>query len=444
MLSREDNELITNTNPGTPMGELFRRFWLPAALSNELPGADCVPVRVKLLGEDLIAFRDSDGRPGLVDAYCPHRGAPLFFGRNEENGLRCVYHGWKFAVSGECVDLPNAPEGPTFKDKIKIKCYPCEDAGGLIWAYMGPAEKKPPFPGFEWCNLPPTHRYVTKFIMECNFLQAMEGDYDPSHGRFLHSTLDGNRNNPSNRIRPGQQVVIFDSMEARRVKKPAPDVIEETGSGVFRITSQELPDGRKSVNVAPWMMPIFPTAGISRPGHYASNMRIPMTNTSIMFYRLRWGYEAFSEDDLWEYKQGAYTHPELVPGTWQTKANIHNDYEVDRVAQKNFTFTGIKTFPLQDIAMMESQWGPLADRTQEHLTSYDHDIIYIRRKLLRTAKNLMKGIEPSEPWNPEAYKVHSSNVITEQGTMAEAIEAAKARAYGKVPAPVRVAPVLLA
>src|SRR5438874_10389817 len=191
MLSKEDNELITNTNAGTPMGELFRRFWLPVALSEELPGPDCVPIRVKVLGEDLIGIRDTSGRPGLFDAYCPHRGAPLFFGRNEEDGLRCVYHGWKFAVAGQCVDLPNAPEGPTFKDKIKIKCYPSLEAGDLIWAYMGPAEKKPPFPGFEWVNLPKSHRYVTKFIEQCNYLQAMEGDYDPSHARFLHSTLDG-------------------------------------------------------------------------------------------------------------------------------------------------------------------------------------------------------------------------------------------------------------
>ena len=189
MLAKEDNELITNTNRGTPMGELFRRFWLPVALSEELPGPDCMPVRVRVLGEDLIAFRDTDGKVGLVDAYCPHRGAPMFFGRNEEDGLRCVYHGWKFDVTGDCVDLPNAPEGDTYKDKVKIKSYPCEDQGDLIWAYMGPAEKQPPFPEFEWTKLPKSHRYVTKFVEQCNYLQAMEGDYDPSHARFLHSTL---------------------------------------------------------------------------------------------------------------------------------------------------------------------------------------------------------------------------------------------------------------
>src|SRR6266487_7211305 len=142
MLSKEDNELVTNTDKGTPMGEYFRRFWIPVALSEELPGPDCIPIKLKIMNEELIAFRDSNGDVGLVDAYCPHRGAPLFFARNEEAGLRCVYHGWKFDVDGKCVDLPNAPEGPTFKDKIRIKNYPCVEAGDLIWTYMGPADKK--------------------------------------------------------------------------------------------------------------------------------------------------------------------------------------------------------------------------------------------------------------------------------------------------------------
>ena len=197
MLTRDENELVTNTNPGTPMGELFRRFWLPVLLSSELPGPDCDPMRVRVLGEDLIAFRDTDGRPGLVDAYCPHRGAPMFFGRNEESGLRCVYHGWKFDVEGTCVDLPNAPEGETFKNKVTITAYPTVDKGDLIWAYMGPKDKQPPLPGFDWLDMPASHRYVSKFRLECNYLQAMEGDYDPSHGMFLHTTLDNNQSNPA-------------------------------------------------------------------------------------------------------------------------------------------------------------------------------------------------------------------------------------------------------
>src|SRR5918992_1542416 len=213
MLSVEDNEIVTNTNAGTPMGELFRRFWLPVALSEELPGPDCVPLRVRILGEDLIAFRDTDGKPGVVDAYCPHRGAPMFFGRNEENGLRCVYHGWKFDVTGACVDLPNAPEGATYKDKVKIKCYPSVDAGDLIWAYMGPEDKKPPFPAFEWTKLPRNHRYVTKFVEQCNYLQAMEGDYDPSHARFLHSTLTPGTLGDSIRQNGSQQGIFVEPID---------------------------------------------------------------------------------------------------------------------------------------------------------------------------------------------------------------------------------------
>src|SRR5579875_365206 len=225
MLPQEDNELVTNTNPGTPMGELFRRFWLPVALSEELPGPDCAPIRVQVLGEKLVAIRDSSGRPGLFDAFCPHRGAPLFFGRNEEDGLRCVYHGWKFAVDGACVDLPSAQEGETFKHKIHIKAYPCIEAGDLIWAYMGPADRKPPFPEFPWTKLPADHRYVTKFRLECNYLQAMEGDYDPSHAPFLHSTFM-----PSDTAWNSPQGTVYRSPASRgignsRADEPFPRVV---------------------------------------------------------------------------------------------------------------------------------------------------------------------------------------------------------------------------
>ena len=197
MLTREDNELITQVGPGAPMGELFRRFWLPVMLADEVPNADSTPVRLHVLNEKLIAFRDSEGRVGIVDSYCPHRGAPLFFGRNEECGIRCVYHGWKFDVDGNCVDLPNSPEGETYKDKVAIKSYPAIEKGGLIWAYMGPKDTQPPMPGFDWLDQPEENRYLTKFILQCNYLQGMEGDFDPSHAVYLHSTLDNNASNPA-------------------------------------------------------------------------------------------------------------------------------------------------------------------------------------------------------------------------------------------------------
>jgi len=439
MLTREDNELITNVNAGAPMGELFRRFWLPVALAEELPGADCVPVRVKVLNEDLIAFRDTDGRPGLVDAYCPHRGAPMFFARNEESGLRCVYHGWKFDVDGNCVDLPNAPEGPTFKNKIRIKRYPCVEAGDLIFAYMGPAEKQPPFPEFEWAKMLKSHRFVQKFIMECNYLQAMEGDFDPGHGPFLHSKLDGSPQGTqfNTQVRPRMRPTPADepfpkAIGPRRqteVDKQAWGRIEDSESGLFFIQSGERADGTKVAQVAPWMMPIFCTAGTTASQKtYSSNMRIPIDSERLYFYRLRWSYEPIPEQELDVYKNDGWFYPEMIPGTYQGAANVHNDYKIDRVAQKNFSYTGINCFPLQDIAMMENQWGPLADRTLEHLTSSDFQIIAVRRRLLKTVKALAAGVEPAEPWNPRAYAYHRASVLSQTDSVEEVVAKAKALA----------------
>ncbi len=442
MLSVEDNQLVTDTNKGTPMGDLFRRFWLPVALSDELPGVDCVPKRVRVLGEDLIAFRDTDGNVGLVDAFCPHRGAPMFFGRNEEHGLRCIYHGWKFDVTGACTDLPNSVEGGTYKDKVKITAYPCVDKGDLIWAYMGPAEKQPPFPEFEWTKLPKSHRYVTKFIEQCNYLQAMEGDYDPSHARFLHSTLDANASNPGNTVRGGlsQQNTAqiggeIDASEEwpravgnRRVTT-ADQRLNNTKlidyeQAMLSVQTQQQSDGRYAASAAAtWWMPIFCTAGIARAGHFSSNMRIPIDNESLMFYRLRWSWDPMSDEDLAEYKHGGYTHPELIPGTWMPQANLQNDYLVDRVAQKHLTYSGIKTFPLQDIALIEAQWGPIAKRQYEHLVKSDFMIIHVRQRLLKAAKELMQGIEPVGPQRPEVFRFHRETAVG--NTEEEAIQAVK-------------------
>ena len=427
MLSQQDNELVTNINPGTPMGELFRRFWLPVALSEELPGADCVPIRVKVLGEDLIAIRDTDGRPGLFDAYCPHRGAPMFFGRNEESGLRCVYHGWKFDVDGKCTDIPNAPEGPTFKDKIKIKCYPCVDKGDLIWAYMGPAEKQPPFPGFEWCDLPKSHRYVMKFIEQCNYLQAMEGDYDPSHARFLHSRLDAFGNSDPSEAFP--RAVGDRRFRTDDPRSPTRAILQDHEQAMLLVQVDNQPDGKVKASVdARWTMPIFcpPGAGSAERGHFACNMRVPIDNETLMFFRLRWSWSPISEVDLQEYKYGGWTHPELIPGTRMPKANLQNDYLVDRVAQKNFTYTGIKTFPLQDIALIEAQWGPIAKRELEHLVSTDFMMIYVRRRLLKAVKDLQNGIEPAGPFHPEVYRMHHESAVAD--TAEAAIAAAKEKA----------------
>jgi phenylpropionate dioxygenase-like ring-hydroxylating dioxygenase large terminal subunit len=439
------------------MGELFRRFWLPVALAEELPGVDSVPVRVKVLNEDLIAFRGTDGRVGLIDAYCAHRGAPMFFGRNEENGLRCVYHGWKYDVDGVCTDLPNAPEGETFKDKIKIKSYPCIEAAHLIFAYMGPPEKQPPFPELEWTKLPLNHIYVKKFHVECNYLQAMEGDFDPGHGPFLHTQLDGSpqvtqfnvqvrpRSRPIPENEPFPKAV--GPRRQTEADKHAWGVLEDTDSGLFFVQSGERADGTKTASVAPWMMPIYCTAGTTAGTNTMStNMRIPIDNEKILFYRLRWSYDPLPDAEIDEYKNGGWYFPELQPGTYKGVQNVHNDYMIDRFVQKNFTYSGIPCFPWQDVSQIENQWGPIADRTQEHLTSSDFQIIGVRRRLLKTAKALANGIEPTEPWHPKAYAYHRATVQTDTGTIDEVVAKARAQAseqHIKAEAP-KVAPLIRA
>jgi phenylpropionate dioxygenase-like ring-hydroxylating dioxygenase large terminal subunit len=452
MLSKEDNELVTNTDAGTPMGELMRRYWLPVALSEELPGPDCVPVKLKIMNEDLIAFRDSDGKVGLVDAYCPHRGAPMFFGRNEESGLRCVYHGWKFDVSGRCVDVPNTPEGDTYKNKVRIVAYPCVEAGGMVFSYMGPADKQPPFPDFDFARVPMQNIYVTKFQLECNYLQATEGDFDPSHGVFLHSTLDNNAANPQFQFTSGTNALVgrqrnllqepMDQNEpfpfavgSRRFKQDdfrSRDHVrlEDVDGAMYSIQRVTRPDGREVATAQMrFLMPLYCPPGIARPNHYSNNIRVPVDNYHMMFFRLRWSLDPMTHEDIVYYKQGGYAYPEMLPGTWKTKANVWNDYEVDRLGQKTFLYSGIKTFPLQDIAMMENQWGPLAKREKEHLVAMDYQMIYLRQKLLRAAKDMAQGIEPKEPWLPETYHYHSASVPIEnddyEGAIAKAKELAK-------------------
>ena len=362
----------------------------------------------------------------------------MFYGRNEECGLRCVYHGWKFDVDGNCTDLPNAPEGGTFKDKIKIIAYPCVEAGDLIWTYMGPAESKPPFPEFEWCKMPVGHTYVNKFKLECNYLQAMEGDYDPGHVPFLHTVLEtGVIQGPQSRFGDQRQIRPTPANEPfpmgvgnRRVTeadKAGWGTVEDSDSGLLFIQKNEQEDGSKSVSIAPWMLPIFPTAGTTvGTNTYSTNIRVPIDNNSLYFYRVRWAYEPIPASEIETYKTDGWFFPELIPGTYIPKSNIHNHYNINRVTQQYFTYTGITCFPLQDIAMMEDQWGSLADRTLEHLTSSDFAIIAVRRRLLKVARAMAEGTEPEEPWRPQAYAYHRTRFTTKDGTLDEAMANAKA------------------
>src|SRR3989441_4025648 len=186
MLSREENELLCRVGPGTPMGELLRQYWMPFLPSTELAKPDEPPKKVRLLGEDLVAFRDTRGDVGLFPVNCPHRGASLFFGRNEECGIRCAYHGWKFDVTGRCVDMPSMPPESTFRDRIRAGSYPAREWGEFVWAYLGPAGHEPELPGLEFALVPPAHRFVSKKLQQCNWAQACEGGIDTAHFSFLH------------------------------------------------------------------------------------------------------------------------------------------------------------------------------------------------------------------------------------------------------------------
>src|SRR5918993_4392305 len=217
MVSHEQNDALTKTGRGTIMGDLFRRYWIPALHAWELPEPDCPPVRVQLLGEKLVAFRDTDGRLGLIGEFCAHRGVSLWFGRNEECGLRCPYHGWKYDITGQCVDLPSEGEDGPMRKRMKLKSYPCIEAAGLVWTYMGPADQMPEPPALEWVKVPDERRFVSKRLQASNYLQALEGGIDSSHVTFLHSgalrrdpLFIGSKGNEYNE---GDKMPVFDVVD---------------------------------------------------------------------------------------------------------------------------------------------------------------------------------------------------------------------------------------
>jgi len=233
----EDNERLTRVGPGTPGGEMLRRYWHPVLLASELPAPDSAPIRVRVLGEDLIAFRDSDGKVGLVDAYCAHRRAPLFFGRNEDCGIRCVYHGWKFDRQGNCVDMPSEPEGTPLISKVKLKAYATHEAGGLVWAYLGPQGAAPPPPDYEWLRAPVTHRFVSKTYQASNYLQGLEGGLDTAHVGFLHS----DDRNPVTRL--------------ASVDRSPRLQVETTTYGFYYVSLRRMPPDKNYTRIYQYIMP---------------------------------------------------------------------------------------------------------------------------------------------------------------------------------------------
>ena len=397
MLTRDENETLTRVDQGTPMGGLMRRYWLPTLLSSELPEPDCAPVRVRLLGEQLIAFRDTLGKVGLLSEFCPHRLTSLFFGRNEEGGLRCVYHGWKFDTAGNCLDMMNEPPESDYYTKIKTTAYPVVEMGDLIWAYLGSEDKRPPEPKFEWTQVPPEQRLLTKNWQECNWLQALEGGIDTAHAPILHRRITENTD------RPGIAV------NTNLVKGQAPKIeVDLTDYGYRYAGVRNLGDDRNVIRAYHYVMPFhqfrplqFGLQGQDPRSLIAGHVWVPMDDENCMVYNWMYNYagQPLTDADKEEEFQLGRGPGEMLPD-FRTKRNKSNDWMIDRQVQKYETFTGIEGINTQDQAIQESM-GPIVDRSGENLANSDMAIVIARRMLLDAASTVADGGDP--PGTGDSY-----------------------------------------
>jgi phenylpropionate dioxygenase-like ring-hydroxylating dioxygenase large terminal subunit len=401
MLTAEDNTMLTRVGAGTPMGELMRRFWIPALLSHEIAEPDSAPVRVVLLGERLVAFRDSNGRVGLLDEQCPHRRASLALGANERCGLRCLYHGWKFDVDGNCVDTPAEPVNSSLKDRVKAKAYPTIDKGGVVWTYMGPADSRPPFPEYEWLNLPPGHCQAFKIQEDCNYAQAVEGTIDTAHAGVLHRSVRWDDESPF----PHEQV-LQTGLE-----------VEYTKYGMRYAGLRKLADGstytRITITPMPFLTMIPPdTTHPVRATRRMANAFVPRDDTST--WHVQWFFDQTQPVDReFRIKEGGLQ----LHDDYRKKVNIDNWYGQDRKMMKEKNFSGITGIVIQDHAVVETQ-GRIVDRTTEHLGTTDVAVVAWRRQMLRAAKALAANGErpamltdPTIPWS----SIHATELVLPPG-----------------------------
>lgn len=401
-MNQQQNDELTQTGPGTLMGDLFRSYWLPVMLSHDIPTPGSAPFRVKILSEKLIAFRDSNGKIGLMDEFCAHRGVSMWFGRNEEGGLRCPYHGWKYDVNGQCTEIPSEPIGSTHCKKIKLKSYPVVELRGVIWAYMGSAESPPPLPAFEFATVPADQTYMSLVYQECNYLQALEGGIDSSHVSFLHSgalktdpLFKGAKSNEYNMgdLRPQFEVETSEGGLTIAVRRNA-----EPGSYYWRIT--------------PFVLPTF----ISVPprGDYPihGHVWVPIDDENCMTWSFSYHpTRPLKTEERDAMVDGHAIHVKCIPGSYRAIANKDNDYLMDRAAQAAGTkYSGVDGVGEQDMSVQESM-GPVQDRTKEHLVSTDRGVMMARRVLLKAAKELRELGKQPPGVDPEEQKVRSAAMV---------------------------------
>jgi phthalate 4,5-dioxygenase len=419
MLSTEDNQLLCRVGPGTPVGALMRQYWLPALTSRELPEPDGPPVRVRLLGENLVAFRVTSGKVGLIQDHCPHRGTSLFFGRNEGDGLRCVYHGWKFDCSGACVDMPSEPAESSFASKVRAVAYPCVERNDVVWAYLGPRATPPPLPDLEPNMLEPGEATVQKVFRECSWFQALEGDIDTGHLGFLH--LGAVRPEDTS---PG----TFDyyNVADRAPRYKVVDTEFGTSYGAYRPAEADSDYWR----IAHFLFPCFTMIPTGILGvQVLVRAWVPVDDGHVMFWSLEvprsrqgragtGGANTLARSGRPVAAAGARAGGfEFLPDTtdWLGKFRLtqhrDNDYLIDRAAQRTQSFTGIAGIHQQDQAATESM-GPIIDRSGEHLGSSDAMVIRTRRRVIAAARALRdSGAVPPGVDEPAVYRCRSGGVV---------------------------------
>jgi phthalate 4,5-dioxygenase oxygenase subunit len=428
MLSKEDNDILCQVGPGTPMGEVMRQYWVPAIRSDELPSPDCPPLRVKLLGEELIGYRTTSGAVGLIQNACPHRGASLFFGRNEEEGLRCVYHGWKFDVTGACVDMPSEPAESNFKNKVHARAYPTHERNGIIWTYMGPREVRPPLPEIEHTLMNTDITRITMIHRPCNYMQGWEGEMDTVHAAFLHGGA-----NKAEDYEPGS--FNYYQYKERTPRFSVIDTPIGTSYGAYRAAEEDTYYWR----TAHMMFPFYAVIPAGWLGMY-----VPMDDSHTMHWEVLVRPQLEGDAQLAAPQvtgslpaggrgpnaaggggprsagvEGGTRGPTtwLPNGTgWYDRFNIDqtlaNDYLIDREEQSEMrSYSGIRGIRQQDMAVTETM-GPIYDRTHEHLGTTDALIIRTRRKLIKVAKDFRDhGVLPPGVDNPELYHMRSGEFL---------------------------------
>lgn len=403
-MSRKDVYELLHTARGTLMGDFMRQYWVPAVLASELPAADCPPVRVKILGEELVAFRDTENRIGLLQESCAHRCASLFFGRNEENGLRCSYHGWKYDVTGQCVDMPSEPESSTFKDRVKIVSYPAQVHGGVVWVWMGDTPP-PPLPDLEWCTIPDQNRFISKRVQESNWLQALEGGIDSSHVSFTHRfNLE---DDPMHNRGQGNAYLSKD-------RRPKFETAESDG-GLLIAARRDATDAeyywRITQFILPWFTLIPPFGDHALGGH----AWVPIDDEHCWVWNINFHpHRPLTDEETSAMRSGMGIHAALIPGTFRTVANKENDYLIDRVAQQEKrTFSGVLGFGQQDSAIQESM-GAIQDRSLEHLGTSDIGILVARRRLFEAATAVRDGgVAPGR--DAEQLRVRAASLLLPKG-----------------------------